>query len=612
MRRLLIAAGTAIVASMTASSAMADETTVSHGLSLFGDLKYPPDFAHFDYVNPTAPKGGEVRLEATGTYDTLNPFVIKGTPAAGSTQIYDSLMASANDEPSTEYGLIAESVEVPDDLTWVAFNLRPEARWHDGQPITAEDVVFTLDVLKSKGQPFYRFYYANVKKAVAEGPHRVRFTFTGPPNRELPLIVGQLPILPKHYWQGRDFEGTTLEPPLGSGPYRIAEVDPGRSVDYERVADYWGKDLPVNVGRYNFGRIGYEYFRDRTVSLEAFKSHAFDFRVENNAKVWATGYDFPAIRDGRAIKEEPPNNNPTGMQAFAFNIRREKFSDPRVRWALAHAFDFEWTNKNLFYGQYTRTESYFSNSELAATGLPDPAELALLEPLRGRVPEEVFTEEYEPPSTEGRGGLRGNLRTAQRLLREAGWSVRDRRLVNDKNGEAMTIEVLLVSPAFERVVAPMARNMERLGVQVSIRLVDTSQYTNRERDFDYDMIVANWGQSLSPGNEQRDFWGSEAADRPGSRNLVGIKDPAIDKLIDRIIFADDREALVAACRALDRVLLWNHFVIPNWHINTYRIAYWNRFGRPAVKPKYALGFPDTWWVDASLDTALKRTGNARK
>ncbi|MDP6343752.1 MAG: extracellular solute-binding protein, partial [Alphaproteobacteria bacterium] len=429
-------------------------------------------------------------------------------------------------------------------------------------------------------------------------------------NRELPMIIGQLAILPKHYWQDRDFEGTTLEPPVGSGPYRIGKVDPGRSITYERVRDYWGRDLPVNRGRYNFDRLRYEYYRDRTVALEAFKANAFDFRRESTAKVWATQYDFPAIRKGLVIKEALPDGSPTGMQSFAFNIRRDKFKDRRVRQALAQTFDFEWSNKNLFFSQYSRTESYFSNSELASSGLPDAAQLKLLTPLKGQIPDEVFSKTYQAPKTDGSGKSRRNLRLAKRLLEAAGWKVKDGRLTNQASGEAMQIEILLVQQGFERIVAPMVRAMERLGVAAKVRVIDTSQYINRVRDFDFDLMVAGWGQSLSPGNEQRDFWGSAAADRPGSRNYIGIKDPAIDKLIDHIIFADSRSELVAASRALDRVLLWNHFVIPNWHSRNDRIAYWNRFSRPAVKPKYGLGFIDTWWIDqgkeASLAEALKK------
>ncbi len=583
-----------------------------HGMSMFGELKYPAGFGHFEYVNPDAPKGGLVRMEARGTFDTLNGFTIKGSSAAGLGLIYDTLMESSRDEAFAEYGLVVENAQVADDLSSVTFNLRKEARWHDGKAITAEDVAFSLEVLKAKGAPFYRFYYANVANAEILSAHRIKFHFKGRKNRELPLIIGQIPILPKHYWDGRDFEATTLEPPLGSGPYRIAKVDAGRSITYERVPDYWGRDLGVNKGRYNFGSIRFEYYRDTTVALEAFKANAFDFRQENTAKVWATQYKFPAINKGHVVKETLVNNSPTGMQSFAFNIRRELFQDRRVRQALALTFDFEWANKNLFFGQYTRTQSFFSNSELAATGKPSAPELKLLEPLRGQIPDEVFTKEFKLPKTDGSGKSRRQLRQAKKLLEAAGWVVKDRRLVHGTSGKAMEIEVLLVSPAFERIVAPMQRAMERLGIKVEIRVVDTSQYINRVRDFDFDMIVGGWGQSLSPGNEQRDFWGSAAADRPGSRNYIGIKDPAIDKLIDHIIFAGSRADLVAASRALDRVLLWNHFVIPNWHINSYRIAYWNRFARPKVKPKYGLGFTDTWWVDTAKDQTLQKALKGQK
>ena len=608
MRAILLTIGLLL---LSLPSLAADEAG-RHGISMFGDLKYPPGFRHFDYVDPDAPKGGLVRLEAQGTYDTLNGFTIKGNAAAGLGLIYDTLLESASDEAFTEYGRLVESIAVADDLSSVTFKLRSEARWHDGVPVTADDVAFSLDLLKSKGAPFYRYYYANVEKAEALSPDKVRFTFKGRKNRELPLIVGQLPVLPKHYWQSRDFTATTLERPLGSGPYRIGKVDPGRNISYERVADYWGRDLAVNKGRYNFDTIRFEYYRDTTVALEAFKAYAFDFRQENTAKIWATQYDFPGIRKGHVIKETLANGNPTGMQSFAFNIRRDKFQDRRVRQALALTFDFEWANKNLFFGQYTRTQSFFSNSELASRDLPSAAELKLLEPLKGQIPDEVFTKVYQAPKTDGSGNSRQQVRQAKRLLNGAGWSVQNGRLTNAKTGQAMEIEILLVNQGFVRIVAPMQRSMERLGVKVNVRVVDTSQYINRLRDFDYDIIVGGWGQSLSPGNEQRDFWGSAAADRPGSRNYIGIKSPAIDQLIDHIIFAKSRAALVAACRALDRVLLWNHFVIPNWHIDKYRIAYWNRFGRPPAAPKYSLGFPDTWWLDAAKDQALQAAIKGRK
>ena len=609
MRAVLLTIGLLFIG---LAATAANDSSGRHGMSMFGALKYPLGFNHFEYVNPNAPKGGLVRMEARGTFDTLNSFTIKGSSAAGLGLIYDTLMESSRDEAFAEYGLLVESALVANDLSSVSFMLRKQARWHDGKPVTADDVAFSLDILKSKGAPFYRFYYANVEKAEVLSPHKVKFIFKGRKNRELPLIIGQLPILPKHHWQGRDFERTTLEPPLGSGPYQIGKVDPGRSITFERVADYWGKNLGVNKGRYNFDAIRFEYYRDPTVALEAFKANAFDFRQENTAKVWATQYNFPAIAKGKVIRETLANNNPTGMQSFAFNIRKSKFQNRRVREALALTFDFEWANKNLFFGQYTRTRSYFSNSELAATKIPTGAELKFLEPLRGQIPAEVFTKEFKLPETDGSGRSRRQLRQAKRLLETAGWFVKDGKLTNGETSEVMALEFLLVNQGFVRIVAPIQRAMERLGIKVEVRVVDTSQYINRIRNFDFDVIVGSWGQSLSPGNEQRDFWGSAAADRPGSRNYIGIKDPAIDKLIDHIIFASSRGELVAASRALDRVLLWNHFVIPNWHINSYRIAYWNRFSRPAIKPKYGLGFSDTWWVDEAKDKTLQAAAKGRK
>jgi microcin C transport system substrate-binding protein len=588
-------------------AAGAEPGKVSHGLSLFGDVKYPPDFKHFEYVNPDAPKGGEVRLGALGTFDTLNPFTLRGTPAAAAGMIYDTLMEASQDEPATEYGLVAESVEVGPDWAWVQFNLRKEARWHDGRPITPEDVIFSLETLKTKGRPFFRHYYANIVKAEKVGGNSVKFTFDEKGNRELPQITGQLPVLPKHYWEGRDFEATTLEPPLGSGPYKIAQVEPGRSITVELVPDYWGRDLPVNKGRNNIATMRYDSYRDSSVAIEAFKGHAYDFRLENAARAWATAYDFPATRDGRVVKEMIEHELPAGMQAFAFNTRRPLFQDPRVREAMGYAFDFEWSNKTLFYGQYIRTESYFANSELASRGLPSPAELKYLEPLRGRIPDEVFTKEWQAPKTDGSGNIRPQLREAQKLLQEAGWTVKDGRLVNAK-GEPFEFEFLLnaASPDFERIVAPFKQNLERLGIRCTLRSVDVSQYIKRSEEFDFDMMVDSWPESLSPGNEQRNFWSSEAADRQGSQNSIGIKDPAIDQLIDKIIYAPNREELVAATRALDRVLLWGYYVIPNWHINSFRVAYWNRFGKPRIAPKYGLGFPDTWWIDPKADEGLAR------
>lgn len=579
-----------------------------HGLSLFGDVKYPSDFTHFDYVNPDAPKGGTVRLSTIGTFDSLNPYTL-GRPAGLVTLSNDTLMTPSLDEPSSEYGLIAEAVRHPDDFSSVTYRLNAGARWHDGQPVTVEDVIFSLDALR-EAHPFYRAYYANIVKAEKTGEREVTFTFDQAGNRELPQITGQLPVLPKHWWTAKDADGNsrslakgTLQVPLGSGPYRVSEVRPGRSITVTRVPDYWGKDLPANVGRYNFDRITLEYYRDDTIALEAFKADKYDWRQETSAKNWATAYDFPASRDGRVVMEKFDVERGAGMQAFAFNIRRPQFRDIRVRRAFNLAFDFGWMKRNLFYGQYERTQSYFENSELAASGLPGKRELALLEPVRGQVPPEVFTQPFANPDNATARAQRSNLRKGANLLAEAGWTVKDGRLV-DGEGRPMRVEFLLVQPAFERVVLAYANNLERLGITVSVRTVDASQYQARMDSFDFDIAVASWPQSLSPGNEQRDFWGSEAADTNGSRNFVGIKNPAVDKLIDNIIFARDRNELVAATRALDRVLLWNHYVVPQWHAPYERTARWDRFGHPDPLPPYAIGFPAIWWWDAARAAAV--------
>jgi len=579
--------------------------TEAHGLSIHGDLKYGPGFKQFDYVNAAAAKGGDVRLAAIGTFDNLNPFILKGIPAAGITQLFDTLAVSSSDEPSSEYGLIAESMEVPADRSWVAFTLRPQARFHDGSPITADDVVWTFQTLKTKGHPLYRAYYAQVVKAEALGMRKVKFSFGPGENRELPVITSQLPVLSKTYWSTRDFEKTTLEPPLGSGPYRVESVDAGRSLVYRRVKDYWGAKVPVRVGQGNFDTIRYDYYRDGTVSLEAFKAGQYDFRLENSAKDWATAYGIPAVAQGLIKKEGLPNQVPTGMQGFVFNTRRPVFQDRRVRQALGYAFDFEWSNKNLFYGAYARTKSYFSNSELAASGLPGGEELKALEPFRAQLVPEVFTKPYEPPRTDGSGDIRGNLREALGLLKEAGWVVQGQKLVNARTGEPMPFEVLLDDPRFERITLPFIKNLERLGVSARVRTVDTAQYQNRIDNFDFDMAVTLWPQSLSPGNEQTDHWTSERASVPGSRNLAGIRDPVVDKLVQLVISAPDRPSLVARTRALDRVLLWGFYVIPHFHIQSFRVVYWDKFDRPRISPKYALGF-DTWWVDAKKDAALAR------
>ena len=596
MRALVVVLVVALTAAATpAWPRPAPPVRPAHGLSIHGDLKYGPGFSHFGYVDPRAPKGGSVTLRAIGTFDNLNPFILKGVPAAGIGNTFDTLTVASTDEPSSEYGLVAETVETPADRAWVAFTLRAAARFHDGSPMTVEDVIWTFDTLRTRGHPLYRSYYAQVASVAKTGPRTVKFTFKGNENRELPVIVGQLPVLSKAYWTSHDFAKTTLEAPLGSGPYRVESLEPGRSITYRRVKDYWAAALPVNVGRHNFDTIRYDYYRDDVVALEAFKAGAYDFRAENSSKNWATAYDVPPVRDGRIRKEAIPNEVPTGMQGWVYNTRRAIFSDARVREALAAAFDFEWSNAHLFYKAYTRTRSYFSNSELASRGLPTEAEVKVLAPFRGRVSDEVFRREYRPPSTEP-GGLRPNLIHALDLLKQAGWVVRDMRLVNTQTGRPLTFEILLDDPNWERIALPFVKNLERLGVSARVRTVDSAQYEYRMKQFDFDMTVGLFSQSLSPGNEQVDFWASTSATTPGSRNLAGVRDPAVDRLIELVISAPDRPALIARTRALDRVLLWGHYIIPHFHITAFRVAYWNRFGRPAVSPKYDLGF-ETWWIE---------------
>jgi microcin C transport system substrate-binding protein len=590
-----------------AGEASANDKEWRHGLSLFGDLKYPAGFTQFDYVNPKAPKGGAVRLGGFGTFDNFNIVVsgVKGTLAAGVNETYDTLMVSASDEVSTEYGLLAEAVAHPADFSAVTYRLRAAVKWHDGKPVTPEDVIFSLQAFQ-KHHPMLSAYYRHVVKAEKTGDRDVTFTFDGPGNRELPQIVGQLNVLPKHWWEGtdasgkkRDVSATTLEIPLGSGAYRIKEFVAGRTIVLERVKDYWGKDLNVNVGRDNFDEMRYEYFRDSIVALEAFKGDALDWRSENSAKNWATAYDFPAVKDKRVVLEEFPNRASGRMQGFVLNTRRDKFKDPRVRLAFNYAFDFEEMNKQLFFGQYQRINSYFEGTELASSGLPEGKELEILETVRSKVPPDVFTKPFKNPVGGTPDNVRANLREATRLLREAGYEIRNQKLTNAKTGETFSIEFLTSDPNSERFVLFYKPALERLGIAVSVRTVDEAQFINRERNWEFDSVTAVWGQSLSPGNEQRDFWGSPAADRVGSRNYAGIKDPAIDELIERIIFAKDRAELVAACKALDRVLLWNHFVVPQFTYNKVRSARWDRFGRPEKLPEYgASSFPTIWWWDA--------------
>jgi microcin C transport system substrate-binding protein len=588
------------------------QAVVTYGMSLYGEYKYQPDFTHFDYADPNAPKGGTMKLETIGTFDTLNPFVIKGVPAAGIGEIFDTLMTRSEDEAATDYPLIAESADLAADRLSVLFTLRKEARFQDGSPITPDDVVWSFGILRDKGQPLYRFYYGDVTKVEIEGDRGVRFYFKSADNRELPAILSEMPVLSKAYWSTRDFEKTTLEPPLGSGPYKIDAVDPGRSITYRRVSDYWGKDLPVNKGRFNVDVIRYDYYRDATVALEAFKAGQYDIRHENSSKAWATGYDGPALRDGLIKKEVVPNQNPSAMQGFGYNLRRPLFQDPLVRQALAYAFDFEWSNKNLFYDSYTRTRSYFDNSELAATGVPQGDELKLLEPFRGQIPDDVFTKEYDPPKYDGSGEIRDGLKQAVALLKQAGWSFKGEQLVNDKTGQPFSFEFLNDDPQIERVALPFIQNLKRLGITVSLRTVDVSQYEQRLNNFDYDMTVVVISQSLSPGNEQREFFGSAAADQPGSQNLLGVKSPVVDALIEQVIHAPTRADLVTRVHALDRVLQYGYYLIPQYHLAAYWVAYWNKFRHPQTAPKYALGL-ETWWVDpGAAQTIEQKQGEGKK
>ena len=592
--------------------AAAAQAAAQYGMSLFGDLKYGPDFKHFDYVNPDAPKGGTMRSSAIGTFDTLNPFVIKGVPAAGIGAIFDTLTVGSEDEPASEYGLVAETVELAPDRLSVLYTIRKEARFHDGTPMTPEDVVWTFETLRAKGHPMYRSYYGDVTKVEKEGERGVRFSFKSAENRELPQILGQMPVLSKAYWSGRDFEKTTLDPPLGSGPYKIESLDPGRSITYRRVADYWAADLPVNKGRYNVDVIHYDYYRDATIALEAFKAGQYDLRLENSSKDWATGYDSPALRAGLIKKEQIPNQLPSGMQGFGYNLRRPLFQDPRVREALAYGFDFEWSNKELFYGAYQRTRSYFDNSELAASGVPQGEELEILEKLRGHIPDAVFTTEYNPPKYDDSGNIRDGLRVALKLLKEAGWTFKGEKLVNDETGQPFEFEILLDNPQFERIVLPFTKNLDRMGITARVRTVDPAQYEKRMETFDYDMAVVAFGESLSPGNEQREYWGSQAADEQGSRNLLGIKNKVIDELIEELVRAPDRPSLVAHTRALDRVLQYGYYVIPHYHLSAFRVAFWDKLRRPATSPKYALGM-DTWWIDPTAEQSVEaRKGEVTK
>jgi microcin C transport system substrate-binding protein len=586
------------------------EVETSHGFTLYGELKYGADAAHFDYVNPDAPKGGTYVYGWSSTFDNLNPFIVAGNaptltlPAI----VYESLMAAGGDEPASVYGVVAETVSYPEDYSWAEFALRPGARWHDGRPITPEDVMFSLELLKTQGSPQYRANYADVTGSEKTGPRTVRFTFEGADNRGTLYSVAQLPLLPRHHWQDKDFSKPSIEPPLASGPYRVDKVDPGRSITYERVKDYWGRDLPINKGRHNFDVIRHDYYRDISIEHEALLAGQLDLRWETLPTQWATGYDVETVRDGRLIKEMLPFSGTTMYAGYFFNLRKPEFQDVRVREAIANAFDFAWTNRMIFHGQYIRLKSHFENSELAATGLPRGKELELLEKYRDQLPERLFAEEYSPPNTDGtQASLRENLRRSVQLLNEAGWTIEDGALVSNA-GEPMEFEIISWDPFFERVTGPFITNLELLGINARQRIIDTAQWFSRMQNFDFDLSIAfHFPQSLSPGAEQREFWGSELADQPGSRNFMGIKDPVVDAMIEEIIFAPDRETRVAATRALDRVLLWNFYSIPHYYSPGIPVVYWNRFGRPETEPTWVrfIWHMSTWWVDPEKDKVIK-------
>ena len=592
-----------LIISITFPSFLKAEINIAHAIAMHGEPKYPDSFQYVDYANPDAPKGGKIILSSTGSYDSFNPFILKGTAAAGIGNLYETLTTGSSDEAFTEYGLIAKTIEWPDDRSWVAFTIREEAVWHDGKKISPEDVIWTFNTLMEKGHPFYKYYYGDVVEVIQENDNKVRFNFKGNTNLELPLIVGQLPVLPKHYWTNKNFEETSMDIPIGSGPYKIKNFDAGRTITYELDSDYWGKNIPIKKGTENFGVIQYEYYKDRSIEREAFKSGDIDLFSENTSKDWATSYDTPAVQNGLIKKELIEHQNPQGMQGFAFNTRKEIFEDKRVREALSYAFDFEWTNKNLFYNAYKRTNSFFENSELASSGVPSGGGLDLLNDYRELLPQKLFQEEYNPPKTDGSGFMRKELQEATKLLQDAGWELQEGKLINKKSGSKFEFELLLVSPAFERIVLPFKDNLAKLGIDVSVRTIDSAQYQNRLDGFDFDMIVSTFSQSLSPGNEQRNFWGSDAAKTNGSRNIIGISNEVIDSLIEKVISAKDREDLIVTTRALDRVLLWNHYVIPQWHISAYRTLYWDIFDKPSVRPKYSLG-TNTWWIVADKASTI--------
>jgi microcin C transport system substrate-binding protein len=613
-----------LLLSLLATPVLADapptgRVTRSNAIAVLAKPALPPDFPYFPYVDPNAPKGGEVTLAAIGTYDSFNPFILRGTATHGMVSpwvvlpggsgsgssvghVWESLLTPSADEAESGYGHLAEIIELPADKMRVAFELRPEAKFSDGTPVTAEDVAWTFRTLLEQGRPSFRIQMADVKDVAVEGPRRVVFHFTSNENRELPLILGGLPVLPKHFFDGRDFTKPLTDPPIGSGPYRIAELELGRSVTYERRPDWWAANMPTGKGTNNFDRVRVEYFRDSTVAMEAFKAGQIDLRSENISKNWATAYDFPAVTRGLVKKQDFAHHLPTGMQGYAMNTRRAVFANPLVRRAMAEVFDFEWANKNLFYGTYTRTQSYFSNSDLASTGIPQGDELKLLEPYRNELPPALFTEPFRLPVTDGSGSNREQLRHALDLLQQAGWSVKERKLV-DAQGEPLNFTILLDEPSLERVALPYVQLLQKIGIDARVRTVDPAQYQHLTDDFDFDMIMMIYPESDVPGNELRDYFTCAASKAQGSFNVPGICDPAVDALVDKIITAQDRDTLKTAARALDRVLLWRWYLVPNWDSRTFHVAYWERFGHPDKPIREGFNF-DTWWVDPTKAAAL--------
>ncbi len=607
-RLLGLAAALTLIAPCAAQVARAEPR---HGLSVFGDLKYPADFKHFEYVNPDAPKGGKIVTMGTGgatTYDTFNGFILKGDAAQGLELLFDSLMVRAQDEADAMYGLVAESADVAADGMSVTFKLRSEAKFSDGTPVTADDVVNSFTLIKEKGHPALAMPLRDVVKAEALDAATVKYTFQGTLARDLPIIIAGLPVLSKAYYTAHPFEETSLKPPLGSGPYLLTAFNPGTYVAYKRRDDYWAKDLPVNRGRFNFDEIRYDYYRDRNVELEAIKSGALDLREEFTSSSWAKGYDIPAVREGRLIKDTLPDARPSGAQGFFINTRRDKFKDPRVRHALDIAFDFEWSNNMLFSNLYTRTESFFENSDMKAFGKASPEEIALLEPFKDKLPPNIFEEPYAPPRTDGSGNNRNNLKQAFDLLKAAGYTIGSDRVARNAKGEALDVEILMFEPAFERIAGPYVENLKKIGVNATVRRVDPAQYERRMKSFDFDMTTQRYALRLTPGIELRSYWGSDAAKTDGSFNLAGIADPVVDALIDKVVAAKSRAELVTAARAIDRVLRASHYWVPHWYKASHNIAFWNKFSRPAVQAKYDPGILDTWWYDSAKAAALAQTG----